>query len=90
MARLVWTESGGCSSCKHCAMDMEMDPYCVHPNVVVYHRYGVNISKAIADFCGDGDNLKLREKRETIEVAKATEVVKATEVAKDGAGQDGK
>lgn len=81
MARLVWTEEGGCSSCKHCAMDMEMDPYCVHPTVKIYHRYGVNISKAIRDFCGEGgdsDKLKLHEPRQVVVVA-----------AK-GEGQDGK
>lgn len=60
----VWTEPGQCSSCKHCAMDMDADPYCVHPEVKKFHRYGVNLSKAVADFCGD--DLKLREPKEEI------------------------
>ncbi len=57
----VWTEPGRCSTCKYCAMDMDMDPYCTHPKVLEFFRYGVNISKAINDFCGE--DLKLREPR---------------------------
>jgi hypothetical protein len=45
-------------------MDMDADPYCVHPEVKKFHRYGVNLSKAVADFCGD--DLKLREPKEEI------------------------
>lgn len=43
-------------------MDLDMNPYCVHPKVKEFHRYGVNLTKAITDFCGD--DLKLREERE--------------------------
>lgn len=57
----VWTEPGRCSTCKHCSMDLDMDPFCVHPKVLEYFRYGVNLSKAITDFCGE--DLKLREEK---------------------------
>ena len=40
-------------------MDMAMEPFCAHPSVLVYHRYGVNLNKAISDFCGT--DLRLRE-----------------------------
>jgi hypothetical protein len=43
-------------------MDLEMDPYCVHPKVKEFHRHGVNLTKAITDFCGE--DLNLREERE--------------------------
>lgn len=57
---IVWTDPGGCSSCKFCSMDMEMDPYCVHPTVTKTPRgiYGVLINRALQT-C----KLKLREER---------------------------
>ena len=58
----VWDDPGRCSSCKHCAIDMKEDPYCVHPNIKIYHRYGVNLPKAVSEFCGV--DLKLREPKE--------------------------
>ncbi len=61
----VWTDPGRCSTCKYCGMDMDMSPYCVHPKVLEFHRYGVNLTKAITDFCGE--ELKLREAKETEE-----------------------
>jgi len=58
----AWTDPGRCSSCKHCALDIDKDPSCTHPEVVKFFRYGVNLTKAVADFCGEG--LKLREPKE--------------------------
>jgi hypothetical protein len=57
----IWTDPDGCSGCKHCGMDMDMDPFCTHPTVRADHRYGLNINKAIQRYCGDGDKLKLWE-----------------------------
>ena len=54
-----WNSPNSCSTCKHCSMDMDMDPFCVNPAVRIYHRHGLNLSKAIAEFCGE--DLKLRE-----------------------------
>jgi predicted metal-binding protein len=59
---MSWTDPGRCSTCKHCSMDMEMDPFCTHPEVARYHRWGLNLNKAVSEFCGE--NLKLREPRE--------------------------
>jgi hypothetical protein len=42
-------------------MDMDMSPFCVHPEVLKFFRYGVNLTKAVAEFCGE--DLKLREER---------------------------
>lgn len=66
MTRLrIWTDPDACSGCKHCAMDMDMDPFCTHPNVIKKHPIGLNISSAIKEFCLDGHDLSLWEKRET-------------------------
>lgn len=53
----VWTEPRGCSSCKHCGMDMDMDPYCGHPAVLKSYQYGVSINFAIQHFCGNPHTL---------------------------------
>ena len=58
----IWTDPGRCSTCKHCSMDMDMDPFCTHPEVARYHRWGLNLSKAISEFCGE--DLRLREPAE--------------------------
>jgi predicted metal-binding protein len=58
----IWTDPGRCSTCKHCGMDMDMDPFCTHSEVTKYHRYGLNLNKAISEFCGE--DLKLREAKE--------------------------
>ncbi len=60
----IWTDPDGCSGCDYCGMDMDMDPFCVHPTVKAKHPIGLNISTAIRDFCGEGDKLKLWKKRE--------------------------
>ena len=57
----TWTSPGQCSSCNFCGMDMDMAPYCSHPNVTLDHPYGLNINEAIKLHCGP--NLKLREER---------------------------
>jgi hypothetical protein len=60
----IWTDKDGCSGCKHCGMDPDCDPYCAHPKVLAVHPIGVNISKAIRNFCGNaGGELMLWEKR---------------------------
>lgn len=62
MAKVVcWTDPGGCSSCKFCGMDMDMEPYCVHPNLLPQWPAGLVINSAIRDYCGE--SLKLWEKR---------------------------
>ena len=58
---VCWTDPGGCSSCRFCSMDMDMDPYCVHPKVLMKHPYGFGINGAIKETCGA--DLKLWEKR---------------------------
>lgn len=55
---VVWTDPGGCSTCKHCGMDMDMDPYCSHPDVLKIHQYGVSINVALQKVC---IGYKLRE-----------------------------
>jgi len=39
-----------------------MDPFCTHPEVLVYHRWGLNLNKAVSEFCGE--DLKLRVPKE--------------------------
>ena len=65
MTRLrIWTDPDACSGCKYCGMDMDMDPYCSHPNVLKKHPYGLVIRTAITSFCLDGEKLSLWEKRD--------------------------
>jgi predicted metal-binding protein len=52
-----------CLTCKHCSVDYDKELSCVHPNVLEFHRHGVNLNKAITAFCGE--DLKLREERES-------------------------
>ena len=59
----IWTDPEACSGCKHCGMDMDMEPFCAHPTVTAQHPYGLVIGKAIERFCGEGNSLKLWEKR---------------------------
>lgn len=41
-----------CRDCKFCGMDMDMDPYCVHPRVLEEHPYGLVLHNIeIASFC---------------------------------------
>jgi len=42
-------------------MDMDMDPYCAHPEVIKKHPWGLVINSAIRDFCTE--DLKLWEER---------------------------
>jgi hypothetical protein len=58
----TWLDEDQCSSCAHCGMDMDLDPFCVHPAVVRKHIYGLNLNQAIEHFCGS--DLSLREPRE--------------------------
>jgi len=58
---MTWTSPGQCSTCKFCAMDMDMAPFCVQAQVVKQHPHGLNLDAAIKGFCGE--ELKLREPR---------------------------
>lgn len=62
MAKVTcWTDPGGCAHCRHCGMDMDMDPYCAHPTVIARHKWGLDLAKAIEWFCTP--DLKLWEQR---------------------------
>lgn len=63
---IVWTDPGGCSTCEHCSIDMDLEPFCIHPAVVARYPIGLFINRAIQDFCGPG--LKLREDRQPRDV----------------------
>lgn len=53
-----------CRNCKHSGMDMDLDPYCSHPDVLKEHPYGlVLFSSEIAKFC-EREKLPLFEERE--------------------------
>ncbi len=43
-------------------MDMDLDPFCTEPTVLVKYRYGLNLNTAIQDYCGP--ELKLRVPKE--------------------------
>jgi hypothetical protein len=53
----VWTAPNGCSNCKYCAMDMDMDPFCTHPAVEKSYQAGLSIGTAIELFCGNPHTL---------------------------------
>ncbi len=57
---VTWTSPGQCSSCKFCAMEpQDMNPFCVHPDVLKKYNIGAYINTAIKEFCTP--HLKLRE-----------------------------
>lgn len=62
---LVWTDPEGCSGCLYCFLDYDQEPYCTHPEVLVYHRFGVNLNKALTEFCETNKDgiLRLRVKK---------------------------
>ncbi len=33
-----------CFNCDHCGMDMDMDPYCAHPDVLKTNPHGSNVN----------------------------------------------
>ena len=39
-----------CFKCEHCGMDMDMDPYCAHPEVTKKHKYGLVLHQ-VSEFC---------------------------------------
>jgi len=55
----IWTDPGRCSTCKFCSMDMNMEPFCVHPIVLKDYKWGLYINSAIKYYCGQ--DLSLRE-----------------------------
>jgi hypothetical protein len=40
-------------------MDMDLEPFCVHPKVREENYWGLGLNSAIRDFCGQ--DLKLRK-----------------------------
>lgn len=40
-----------CFECDHCGMYMDMDPYCVAPEVTKKHPYGLVVRQARPDVC---------------------------------------
>lgn len=34
-----------CFDCAHCGMDMDMDPYCAHPQVTVTAPHGISVNR---------------------------------------------
>lgn len=54
--------SNQCSSCKHGTMDITLEPFCIHPNVTEYYRFGLIWDAAIRGFCGI--DFHLREPRD--------------------------
>ena len=47
-----------CFNCNYCGMDMDMDPYCVHPNVLRSNPFGSNTNVVLGVVTGDeGRNL---------------------------------
>lgn len=61
--QITWLDEGGCGNCDYCGMDMEMEPYCVHPLIVKKFSYGLNINKALKDFCRINEVNTLYKKR---------------------------
>ncbi len=50
----VWTDPGQCSSCKFCAMEpSDMNPFCVHPDILKRYSIGLYINSAIEIYCTD-------------------------------------
>ena len=54
MNPIVWTDKGGCGTCAHCGMDMDMEPYCVETSILAErtkitkrnYPYGLDITPA--------------------------------------------
>ena len=42
-----WTDPGGCGHCVHCAMDMDMEPFCAHPRIAKANPFGLLINHAL-------------------------------------------
>lgn len=56
-----------CRDCKYCGMDMDMEPYCVHPEVLKRAPYGQILSSIAAPTVKGNEcepDLKLWEERE--------------------------
>lgn len=43
-----------CRDCAHCAMDMDMEPYCSHPDVLKTNSFGSNTNVVRGAKLGDG------------------------------------
>ena len=37
-----------CVTCNHSGMDMDMDPYCAHPEILKISKYGISLSSKSA------------------------------------------
>lgn len=49
----VGNKDTDCRDCKYCGMDMDMDPFCVHPSVLKTNQYGSNVSVVRGAQLGD-------------------------------------
>lgn len=41
-----------CINCKYWQYDMDMDPFCMHEEVIKEHPFGLYIDSAIKSYCG--------------------------------------
>lgn len=54
----VWHD--GCGKCEHACMDMDMDPFCVHPDIKAQGwPSGLDIRPAVNTYCGKEGKLSL-------------------------------
>lgn len=55
-----------CHACRYCGMDMDMEPYCVHPEVLKRAKYGQILSSIAAPTAPghECENKRLWEARE--------------------------
>ena len=59
----IWTDPDQCGGCAYCSIEPDdLDPTCLHPKVRARHFFGLHITHAIREFCGD--DLKLWTKHE--------------------------
>ena len=58
-----WLDDGQCGTCTYCSMDMDLDPFCVHPVVLAQHPIGLNVNAAIRDYCGEDLTLRIADPR---------------------------
>lgn len=61
---MVWTDKDSCGGCNHCGMDMDMEPFCMAPEVTKGHPTGLLIDHAQRLFCLKDGKLTLWVKRE--------------------------
>lgn len=57
---VTMSDRRNCTECRYCGMDMDMDPYCAHPEVLKTNRWGssVNVVRG-APLRGDDERRRL-------------------------------